>query len=217
MLHWHIAEFPDSFLVAPSQSAMSSKAEFCRLVLDAQGGDRPAIERLMLMYRSTVSSETNKFVGSLKSDVSVQDLEQETWIRVWSRLPGFTGAEDEDTCKKMFASWLKTTTRRVALGIIEAGQAQKRGGETQALTLEEPVRDTNKSPSSVARSDERRTQLLDALKEIDGEDAADLVRLHYLEGLPVAEVAERMGLTENQVRYRIKLALKSLGQRLDHD
>jgi RNA polymerase sigma factor (sigma-70 family) len=168
----------------------------------------------MLRYRSAVANETRKFVGSLNSDLSAGDIEQETWIRVWTRLPGFSGSDDDEACQRMFASWLKTTTHRVGLSIIEASRAKKRGGGVQPMSLEDPIRDSAKSPSSIVRADEERTQLFDAIRAIDSDETAEIVQLHYFEGLPIAQVATRTGLNTNQVRYRLGQALKSLGRQL---
>lgn len=169
----------------------------------------------MLLYRSTVVSETRKFADSLKTDVSVQDIEQETWIRVWTRLPAFKGSDDDESCRKMFASWLRITTHRVALSILESGQAQKRGGKNEPAPLEHPVRDDAGSPSSIMRSDEAREKLTDAIDQIDDEELTQIIRLHYFEGLPISKIATQMGLTGDQVRYRVNLALKTLGNSLD--
>lgn len=196
---------------------MPSEAEFSKLVTEAKSGEASALEQLMLMYRSAVTTETRKFAGSLKSDVSVQDLEQETWIRVWTRLPGFAGSHDNDACQRMFLAWLKTTTRRVALSIVEAGAARKRGGDRQPATLIQPIPDNGKSPSSLIRADEVRVLMANAIKEIGSTEAAEIIRLHYLEEVPVVEIAERMGLSVDQVRYRISSALKSLERRMGDD
>lgn len=194
---------------------MSSEINFCKLLADAQAGDQSSIERLMLLYRSTVSSETRKFVGSLKSDVSVSDIEQETWIRVWTRLPGFSGSDEDEACQRMFVAWLKVTTHRVGLSIIEAGQAKKRGGDRQPMSLEQPLRDSTKSPSSIVRGREEQNQLSAAIGAIDSPEMAEIVQLHYFEGLSIVQIAERTGLTVHQVRYRISQALKDLGHQLD--
>ena len=213
LIHIHIVRSSD--ITSTRQSSMPPEEDFSVLVNRAQSGDEAALERLMSMHHATVSAETTKFAGSLKSEVSVQDLEQETWIRVWSRLPTFVGADDNEVCQRTFISWLKTTTRRVALSIVEAGSAQKRGGDKQPATLDYPIDDDAKSPSSIFRADEQKTLLAQAVEEIESGEAAEVVRLHYFDGLPIAEVAERTGLTTDQVRYRLNVALKTLRREMD--
>lgn len=194
---------------------MSAATSFPTLILLAKSGDASAIERLMLLYRPTVSSETRSFQDSLKSEISVQDLEQEVWVRVWTRLPGFVGSTDEESCRLMFASWLRLTTRRVAMSIIDKGRAKKRGGSIQPDRLDHPVAASDRSPSSIVRADESKEALLDALAALEDEEVREILHLHFFAGLSMQEIADKLGLTRDQVRYRIQLALERLGRRLD--
>lgn len=194
---------------------MSAETSFPALILQAKSGDSSALERLMLLYRPTVGSETRSFQDSLKASVSVQDLEQEVWVRVWTRLPGFIGSPDEESCRLMFASWLRLTTRRVALSIIEKSCAKKRGGSVQPDRLDYPVEAADRSPSSIVRAGESKEQLLIAIDSLGDEEAREIVQLHFFEGLSMLEIADKMDLTRDQVRYRIQVALETLGRRLE--
>ncbi len=194
---------------------MSAETSFPALILQAKSGDSSALERLMLLYRPTVSSETRSFQDSLKAEVSVQDLEQEVWVRVWTRLPSFVGSPDEETCGLMFASWLRLTTRRVALSIIERSRAKKRGGSVQPDRLDYPVEALDRSPSSIVRADESKEQLRCAIDALEDDVTRVIVHLHFFEGLSMQEIASKMDLTRDQIRYRIQVALETLGRRLE--
>lgn len=194
--------------------AMSLETSFPKLLAQAKAGNTSALERVMFLYKPTVCNEIRSFQNSLSSDISSQDLEQEVWVRVWTRLPGFMGSPNEEACRLMFAAWLRLTTRRVGLSIIEKSRAQKRGGDDHPDPLDHPVAGAGESPSSIVRADESKEALHQAISLLD-DQAAEIVRLHFFADLSMQMVAEKMGLTRDQVRYRIQLALETLGRRLE--
>lgn len=114
------------------------------------------------------------------------DVAQEVFLRVHERLATFRGGS-------RFSTWLYTVTRSVA---INRGVSERRR-QTEALedeSVPEPV-----EPSPGAEQEVAQGEILAAFREALAKDLkpleAKVLYLHYVDGVPIAALADLLKLT----------------------
>ena len=119
-----------------------------------------------------------------------------------------------------FYPWLKTIAERKLYDKIRAHQTVKRGGGQAAVsmvgsssgsvvTLLELVANDEHTPSKSAARREAEVALHLAVAELK-DDYQQVLRLRYLEGLPVTAVAAQMDRTDRAVHMLCSRAVKKL-------
>ncbi|GAB3873717.1 RNA polymerase sigma factor [Dactylosporangium cerinum] len=138
-----------------------------------------------------IAAQLSMYLGDLDE---ARDLTQEAFVRAWQRWDRISRYEEP-------AAWI----RRVAWNLGTSRLRRLRVALThQRLVLVEPV----PAPG------EHRIAIRDALAELpDGQRRA--VVLHYLVGLPVAEVADICRVREGTVRTWLYRARHTLAASLD--
>lgn len=181
----------------------------------ARGGDRPALEELLLRHLSGLRAFVRLRAGPLvRRREAESDLVQSVCREVLLHAGDFRhGGEPA------FRHWLYATAVRKILNKQEFHTAQRRDLRAE----EAPTADgagvlaayaTFSSPSRhlvTAEELARIEQAFDALPD----DYREVVLLSRVVGLTRAEVAAAMGRTESSVRNLLHRALAALSQRLD--
>lgn len=139
------------------------------------------------------------------------DVVHETFVKALRGLDGFRGRTEAE-----LVAWLRAILRNVlvdcvrgAVGGVELSidDADEAGTPLGAyLTASAP------GPSTLASRKEDISRVADAVGRLP-DDEQDAVAARYILGLPLAEVAARLGRTEKGVSmllYRAKLRLKEL-------
>jgi len=137
------------------------------------------------------------------------DLTAETFAQAYlsrGRFRGTTAAEAEAWLYRIAQRKLSRYFRRSAV----EGRAMRRLG-VQAPRIDD---DRRARIEELAELDGLRAILRDALLEISP-DQGEAVRLRALEELPYAEVARRLGISEQAARARVSRGLKALANALD--
>ncbi len=186
--------------------------EFARLIQAAKLGDRDAQDAIVREFTPLVRNEVADLLPN-SPHMSVRDSVQEVWMKVWTKVPTFRGSADPDECLFLFRAWLRQVSRNVAIDILRKENAAKNPPENE----KEPLFDfpgDDRTPSSYANARSQAARLRDAIDRMDPLDA-EVMKLRFLEGLTVREVAERLGLTVDQVRTIIDRGIKRLGWELD--
>ncbi len=182
----------------------------------ARSGDRRAFEELLTEVETPIQAIIRGQLGGyLQLRVEVADLLQETWVRAYRSISGFRG---EDL--KAFRSWLGS----MAVHVV---QDNARRFKVRRADQERPLhRDSNggsgsmegrggdflakgETPSRIMRRDHRLLRLEQAIKEL-APDQREVIYLARLQGLPVKEVASRLGKTPNAVSMLLFRAVRSL-------
>jgi len=124
---------------------------------------------------------------------TAQDLANETFYRIFSKARTFEP-------KKPFRPWFYTVASNVWKGWLR----RRRPPEVSLHSLPETAEE--EAPSDPDSGTDRATRLLEQLSDLDREI---LVLRHY-EGLPLKEIAGRLGLQPGAVYTRLFRALEKL-------
>lgn len=176
-----------------------------RLVDAACAGNRDALEvlyarhagRLVAFIRSRMSDE-------LAQRVSPEDVAQETLLESSRKIDAFVPEGGSS-----FYRWLVGIARNKVLEANRARLARKRSEGP----LEIDLAHSQTSPSGRAMRAEHALQLHQALTSLP-ERQAEAVRCRYLEGLSLAETAQRLECTEPAVKALVSRGLADLAGRV---
>jgi RNA polymerase sigma-70 factor (ECF subfamily) len=176
------------------------------LLQAARTGDSQALGRLLELYRNYLHLLARLQVDRrLRAKADPSDLVQEAFIaaqRTFAEFRGNTEAELVEWLRQIMASKLVDLARRF-LGTrrrdvrLERQLAEDLGNSSRALGAELLARQSSPSERAVRR--EQAVLLADAIKSLPS-DYGEVIILRHLEGLPLAEVAARMGRTIDSVR-----------------
>jgi RNA polymerase sigma-70 factor, ECF subfamily len=193
------------------------------LVQRARAGDQEAWDRLVVMVQPYLLQTAHGLVRTNGPDRSYQDLTQETWIRAWRGLHDFRGGGDDAQTAALLRAWLRSILKRVASNIHRADTAQRRkmppgtvrldgaraGDSTGHVGTTELAADAS-TPSANLRAEECRDRIGEALARLADPKDREIVRLQFFEGLSLTRIAERLGLTLDEVRGRFHASLRHL-------
>ena len=162
-----------------------------RLVEEAQAGDRDAYEALARASASRLYMTAHRIVHDTdKAD----DAVQQTLVAIWRELPSL---RDPDR----FEAWTYRLVVRFCLD--QSRRARRRG--IREIPLDEMV---PTGTDDYADSD-LRDELARALRELSVEHRTVVVLRHYA-GLPIAEIADILGVPSGTVGSRLHHATRAL-------
>ncbi|MBI4606371.1 MAG: sigma-70 family RNA polymerase sigma factor [Planctomycetes bacterium] len=197
---------------------MESKSKL-ELIAKAKQGDRRAFSRLLELCHNRLHVLVGLRLGpKLRQEVEVDDVLQETYLRAFRSLDRFTWRHEGS-----FLQWLATIAEHVIRDLARRHGAQKRngtGGPPVSLgaplagggsskDLKDLLAANSTSPSRKARRDERFRRLETSLKTLKPAQQEAIV-LAWIHGLPIKEVARRMGRSPDAVSMLILRGLRNL-------
>jgi RNA polymerase sigma-70 factor (ECF subfamily) len=187
------------------------------LVEMARAGDRDAMGRLLELYRHYLGTIAAQRLDSrLNQRFDASDLVQQTFLEAHQNFGRFAGSEEPE-----LLAWLRRILRcNVANAIRDHFIAQKRAlGLEQSLdaagsrsVLGHVAVDAS-TPSVHAMRIEQTLGFLQAIEELP-DDQGEAVRLRYLEGMSVAEIAEELGRSRSAAAGLVKRGMQALRRRL---
>jgi len=193
---------------------MDQRAE-TDLIRKAVGGDRDALERLLLAYYDRLGRRlARRIPDTLRAVTSEEDVLQQTFISAFDAIGSF-----RPTGRWSFYRWIVTIAEHRLQDAIRAHRAAKRGGGRAAVGAGEDGNEYDdlidllagprRTPSqSVARHE--AVHAVHTAMESMPPDYAEALALRYVRGLPVSEVAETMQRTERAVHNLCYRGLREL-------
>lgn len=176
------------------------------LVKAAAGGDRDAFDELVRRYQGQV---VNLARAMTAGDADVDDMAQETFVRVWRSLPGFRG-------ESAFRTWLYG----IAMNVVRTHRGRQ--SKLRRLFWSGPAEGEGDPLDQVRDQDtgiEQQIMMRDgidrALKALPGELREALV-LRDVQGLEYREIAAALGVPIGTVESRIFRARQRLRPLLAH-
>ncbi|MBI4583296.1 MAG: sigma-70 family RNA polymerase sigma factor [Planctomycetes bacterium] len=172
------------------------------LLLKAQGGDRAAFDQLMKTFGPRLESLVRLRLGSeLRARVEVDDILQETLVQAFRSINSLRKPNES-----AFFQWLAGIANHVIWN--EARHQERR----PAVPYEDKAAANDPTPSRILRRSERFDRLQEALNSLSPEHR-EVILLARIEGLSLAETAERMKRTQGAVAQLLWRALKCLRER----
>ena len=169
------------------------------LIERARRGDRAAFEELTTRYSPRIDALIRLRLGSdLATKVEVEDVAQETMIKAFTSIETLR-AEDE----RSFFAWLASIAHNV---VLELARHHRR---RPSVAYDDDKVTSDPSPSRGLQRSERFDRLQEALDSLSP-DHREVILLARIEGLPVVEVARRMGRTVGAIGQLLWRALKKL-------
>jgi RNA polymerase sigma factor (sigma-70 family) len=184
-----------------------SKEQFSEAVLKAKEGCRESMGLLFASvetYLLTIAKQSlsKQFIRR----VSPEDIVQSAMLSL-CRSFSFHGETIEE-----FAVWCAKSVRHDAMDTNERHRSLKRNAYKERRVgisaIEQPLPESE-TPEQIAIDSEEFQVVLCCMENLP-EKQCEAVRLYYLEGLGVQEVADQMGSTYQSTKGRIKRGLKGL-------
>ncbi|MCK4340817.1 MAG: sigma-70 family RNA polymerase sigma factor [Phycisphaerae bacterium] len=196
---------------------MASGAADEELVGQAVAGDVAALERLLVSHYDRLAADmARKLPDEFRGLIAADDVLQEAFVVAFREIRNFTPRGPDS-----FYKWLATIAKHRLFDLVKAQRTAKRGGGRVALAanakspddslvgLLEQLRVTERTPSRSAAGREAIGAVQVGLAGLK-DDYREALRLRYIEGLPVAEVAARMGRTKRAVHMLCHRGLRRL-------
>jgi len=191
------------------------EAQRTELVGEASKGDPDAIQKLLILYHPALRSAVRERVrDALRHLIDPDDILQETYAHAFRAVKDcvFDGPA-------AFYCWLE----KIALNQLKDHQRalarQKRDvrcvrrdpdcATSSYAGLADRLTAPDSTPSHKVARSEAVAAVLTSLARLSDDQRA-VVRLRFLEGLPVAEVAARLGKTEPAIHMLCSRGLKAL-------
>lgn len=196
-----------------------------QLVVASKDGDNEALGRLLEQYRGFLLMLAHRYLSErLRRRVDPSDIVQVTFLEAKRDLPNFRGNTPAE-----FSGWLRGMLKNnVATAVTrhvmtkkrslkrEVNEANRAGDDSAGAAWITQLPGSSTSPSGVAMKQEAVIALLSALHELP-ETQAEAIRLRYMEGLPLADIVERMGKSDTAVAGLLKRGLQKLRKVIDMD
>ncbi len=177
-----------------------------RIIENFLDGDELAFEELLNKYLKPIHG----FLYQMTKDFSVvQDLSQETFIKVWKNINRFDR-------KKSFKTWIFTIAKNTAYDYFKKKKTIpfsffEAEGENNKL---ENITGDNILPDRILEKKDIASELEKKMQEIP-ENYRVLLTLRYKEDFSLSEIAEILDKPYNTIKSSHQRALKSLKQVLD--
>jgi RNA polymerase sigma-70 factor (ECF subfamily) len=188
------------------------------LIARARAGDREAIGALLVRWQRELRAYVvQRAGGEVLGRESGIDIVQSACAEVIEDLPGAPVADGEAGLK----AWLFQATVRKIIDRQRYWHRAKRDVRREAVRLDSTqagwlesltaLRDALPSPSTAAVQSEELAKIAAALDQLP-EQQRQVIQLIYFERLPQAEVAERIGRSEDAVRGLVARAVARLAR-----
>jgi RNA polymerase sigma-70 factor, ECF subfamily len=188
---------------------------FHELVHRARQGEPDAVEQLLQLIRPWLD-------GLARPWTDAPDLAQEAWLRTWQKLDQFQGGPDDAQTLERFRAWLRRIVERIGLNTLRARQADRRQPPGPVQSLDqlgrepsgfpqriEPVSPAS-TPPALAEQEERIRLVRTALQKLPDEEDRDILRLRFIEGQSLRQIAQKLKRNHETVRQRFHAALRQL-------
>lgn len=200
----------------------SSEPETEQLLAKARQGDRDALGQVIDEYRSYLTLLARlQLRRHLQAKLDDSDLVQEACLQAHQGFDQFKGSTEAE-----FMGWLRQILARTAAKEIRHHQRQKRDVRMERQLEQDLDKSSHRlahvlaapdtSPSQRAVRRERAQIFAEAVARLK-EEYREVVILHHLEGLSTADVATRMGRTQDSVQKLWARAIVQLRNMLQQE
>ena len=161
-----------------------------------------AFGTMMQRYTSQVYGAALRL---MKDEDNAQEVVQMAFIQAYRQLSSWRGEN--------FGAWVTIIANHIALRMLE----KEKRRQTVSLDIHDEDDSTPDIPDrpdeTYDEQHEQRLQSLEAALDELPEEDRKVIRWHYYEGVPLGDIARKLGQTENNVKvrlFRIRDKLKTL-------
>jgi len=179
------------------------------LIQQARSGDEAALGLLLDLRRAQLRRmAANGLPDRLKTRMDASDIVQQTCLSVFRQIVTFQGKDPAQ-----FEAWIgQIHERNIQNAIRDQLRTQKRGdGREEALEGKELDAPGQITPSGHAMQREEAQRLATLLNRLPVEER-EVLRMRYLLGRTLAEIASECQLSREAVVWRIRQGMKRLRQ-----
>ena len=194
--------------------------DLARTIQQAQKGDDESVSRLIDAYSGLIYKECEQFGLWGMPDWSHADLHQEVLFRLFAKIDMFDPQPNSESLRPRFESWIRSTLKNQVKNILRGQKAIKRkpkNGIKGGYDPEKHGQGKNKgsrTPSSIFVQGEEHEKVNQAIKEKLDERAQSVLKMRVVDDLSLKEIAERLGMTFDQVRYSLTKSMDALKKHL---
>lgn len=193
---------PMSLALALSQVSLRFKDDDSDMARRLKSREAGSMRELYDRYGRLVYSLV---LRTVRNSAAAEDLVQETFLRVWNRMPGF------DQERGALGPWVLAVARNRAIDYLHAADGKRPAGALELDRLEHP--ETFCGFEDGALSLDRALRIKDAFEKLTPQQKT-VLEFAYYEGLTQTEMAERMQQPLEAVKTWIRSALKMLREQL---
>jgi len=170
------------------------------LVLLTLAGDQRAYEYLVLRYQNAVKASAALIT---KNGFMAQDVAQDAFVTAWMKLNTLQEPEK-------FGAWVCRIAKNCAVNTVRRYGSLIPLDTVENYLLEE---DPSQNPAELYAMSEERCEINESMEKLP-QTVAAIIRLHYFEGLSVAEIADRMRMSEGTVKWQLHDGRKRIRKEL---
>lgn len=171
-----------------------SDIELIRQVL--RENNPQAFEILMQRYSLQVYSAALRL---MHDEVDAAEVTQMAFIQAYKQLDSWQGGN--------FGSWVTVIANHIGLRLLEKEKRR------QKVPLDE---NTDVPDETYNEQREQQLQTLEQAITQLPEQEQQIIRWHYYEGVPLQEIAGRLGQTENNIKVRLFRIRERLKKKIEH-
>jgi RNA polymerase sigma-70 factor (ECF subfamily) len=163
--------------------------------------DRAAFARLFEIYAPRIKTWLMRRGATPDT---AEETAQDALVAIWRKAPLF------DPARATASAWIFTIARNLQIDKSRRDARERRGA---ILELAESVE--AERPDELFDADESGELVRSALAGLSAEQM-EVVQLSFFEGVPHGEIARTLNIPLGTVKSRLRLAMKSLRERLDY-
>ncbi len=192
------------------------------LIRSARGGDDQAVRRLLVMYHPRLRGRLLRQMDAvMRSKIEPEDILQQVYLEAFRAIGNFTYQG-----KDSFLRWLFTILDRKLIDEHRALRAERRdvrrevspapsrSQNTTYIDLMSRVMVEGSTPSRIVRQNEALGVMSACLATLP-DHYRDVIRMRFMEGRPVAEVAQAMGRSIGSIHMICHRALRQLREQVE--
>jgi RNA polymerase sigma-70 factor (ECF subfamily) len=190
-------------------------------VTAACAGDQLALAKLLAAYHPVLAARVvTRLDPTLRARISPEDVLQEVYLQLFRQVVRF-----EQRGPNAFLNWALTILDHKLVDLQRGAHCAQRDVARESppdardrsnsywSLLDQVYRDST-TPSRIVRQEETVAALMACVQRLP-EAYRGVIELRFLEGLPVGQVAQRLGKTEDAVVALTQRALRALREALD--
>ncbi|PWM27218.1 MAG: hypothetical protein DBX36_03170 [Oscillospiraceae bacterium] len=170
------------------------------LVMLTLAGDQGAFEALIVRYQNAVIASA---VSVIHNQYMAEDAAQDAFVAAWMKLNTL-----QERAK--FGVWVCRIAKNCALNMVTRFRAYLPLETAENLNV---IREQEINPAELYVSSEENDELKKSIGKLPGK-VREIIDLHYFGGLSIAEIADKMHISEGTVKWQLHNGRKRIRKEL---